>query len=101
MPIYQYECRSCNQDFEQRQSFSDTPLTDCPLCGTEGSVNRIISQVGVIFKGSGFYITDSKKNDRSNGSKSSAKSDSSNTSDAKASGSKPSDSKVAETTNST
>lgn len=101
MPIYQYECRSCNQDFEQRQSFSDSPLTDCPLCGTEGSVNRIISQVGVIFKGSGFYITDSKNNGRSNGSKSSAKPDSSNTSEAKASDSKSSDSKVAETTNST
>lgn len=98
MPIYQYECRSCNQDFEQRQSFSDTPLSDCPLCGTAGSVNRIISQVGVIFKGSGFYITDSKKNDKSNGSKSSAKSDSSNTSEAKASDSKSSDSKVTETT---
>lgn len=101
MPIYQYECRSCNQNFEQRQSFNDNPLTDCPLCGTEGSVNRIISQVGVIFKGSGFYITDSKNNGRSNGTKSSTKSDSSDsssTSEAKASDSKSSDSKVAETT---
>lgn len=98
MPIYQYECRSCNQDFEQRQSFSDSPLTDCPLCGTKGSVNRIISQVGVIFKGSGFYITDSKNGDKSNGSKSGSKSGSSDTSEAKTTDTKSSDSKVAETT---
>lgn len=62
MPRYQYECSACDESFEQRQSFSDDPLTDCPLCETEGSVQRIITSVGVVFKGTGFYINDSKKN---------------------------------------
>jgi putative FmdB family regulatory protein len=61
MPRYQYECEACGQSFEQRQNFSDDPLTDCPLCSTAGSVQRIITSVGVVFKGSGFYINDSKK----------------------------------------
>ncbi|MEM7028254.1 MAG: FmdB family zinc ribbon protein [Chloroflexota bacterium] len=61
MPRYQYECEACGESFEQRQSFTDDALTDCPLCSAEGSVQRIITQVGVVFKGSGFYINDSKK----------------------------------------
>ena len=61
MPRYQYECEACGESFEQRQSFTDDALTDCPLCNTEGSVQRLITQVGVVFKGSGFYINDSKK----------------------------------------
>ena len=59
MPTYQYQCRDCGHGFEQFQKFSDDPLTICPLC--EGSVKRLIQNVGVVFKGSGWYINDSRK----------------------------------------
>lgn len=59
MPTYQYQCRDCGHGFEQFQKFSDDPLTDCPEC--DGTVQRIIQNVGVVFKGSGWYITDSRK----------------------------------------
>ena len=60
MPTYEYECRSCHHTFEKFQSMSDDPVKVCPECG--GSVRRMIGGgTGVIFKGSGFYITDSKK----------------------------------------
>jgi putative FmdB family regulatory protein len=58
MPLYTYECESCTQRFDVRQSFSDAPLTTCPEC--EGPIHRVIQPVGVVFKGSGFYVTDSK-----------------------------------------
>ena len=61
MPTYEYECRSCQHRFEKVQSMSEDPVSVCPTCG--GSVRRVIGGgMGVIFKGSGFYITDSKKN---------------------------------------
>jgi len=69
MPRYQYECEACGQNFEQRQSFTDDPLADCPLCGVKDSVERIITSVGIVFKGSGFYINDSRKDKTANGSK--------------------------------
>jgi putative FmdB family regulatory protein len=59
MPIYEYECQSCGYRFERMQSYSDSPLTACPDC--QGRVRRVISGVGVVFRGSGFYITDSKR----------------------------------------
>jgi putative FmdB family regulatory protein len=59
MPIYLYECDSCGVRFERMQRMSAQPLTDCPEC--EGHVHRVIQPVGVIFKGSGFYITDNRK----------------------------------------
>ena len=52
MPIYEYVCDSCHYDFERLQSFNDPAVTDCPECGRH-SVRRLISSVGVIFKGSG------------------------------------------------
>ena len=65
MPTYQYHCSKCGQEFEKFQSISDKPLTACPkeLCGQKkwgkGKVKRLISAgAGLIFKGSGFYITD-------------------------------------------
>ncbi len=58
MPTYVYECNSCKHRFEQRQSFDDDPLTDCPRC--EGSVRRVFQPAPIIFKGSGFYVTDSR-----------------------------------------
>jgi len=59
MPIYLYECGSCGVRFERMQRMSAQPLTDCPEC--EGTIHRVIQPVGVIFKGSGFYITDNRK----------------------------------------
>lgn len=58
MPVYTYECETCGQRFDARQSFSDAPLTVCPNCG--GKIRRVIQPVGVVFKGSGFYVTDSR-----------------------------------------
>ena len=58
MPTYSYRCSACEHGFEAFQKFSDAPLTDCPECG--GSISRVIHPVGVVFKGSGWYITDSR-----------------------------------------
>lgn len=58
MPRYEYECESCGIHFERFQSFNDEPLAKCPECG--GRVHRVISPVGIIFKGSGFYVTDNR-----------------------------------------
>ena len=59
MPIYLYECDSCGLRFEKMQRMAEEPLTDCPEC--EGQVRRIIQPVGIIFKGSGFYVTDNRQ----------------------------------------
>ena len=58
MPTYVYECEDCGVRFERLQSYTDAPLKDCPECS--GHVHRVIQPVGVIFKGSGFYVTDNK-----------------------------------------
>ena len=60
MPIYEYECRTCRQRFDKLQSINDEPIRVCPNCG--GETRRVLQPVGVIFKGSGWYITDSRKN---------------------------------------
>jgi putative FmdB family regulatory protein len=59
MPLYEYECKSCGIRFERMQHFSDEPLRRCPECS--GPVHRVIQPVGIIFKGSGFYITDNRQ----------------------------------------
>jgi putative FmdB family regulatory protein len=60
MPTYEYECKSCGHTFEAFQAMSDEPLKNCPQCGKE--VRRLIfGGTGVIFKGSGFYVTDKGK----------------------------------------
>jgi putative FmdB family regulatory protein len=59
MPIYEYECQSCGRRFEVFQHFSDDPVETCPEC--EGPVRRLIQPVGIIFKGSGFYVTDNRQ----------------------------------------
>jgi putative FmdB family regulatory protein len=56
MPIYEYICPSCNHEFELRQSFNDKCEVTCPRC--QNSSKRIFSPVPIIFKGSGFYVTD-------------------------------------------
>lgn len=58
MPTYEYLCQDCDQPLEVFQSFSDDALTDCPACG--GSLKKVFGSVGVVFKGSGFYRTDSR-----------------------------------------
>lgn len=66
MPIYAYKCTECSHEFELRQRMSDDPVTDCPAC--EGTVRRVVNNVGIVFKGSGFYVTDNRNGKSSNGS---------------------------------
>jgi putative FmdB family regulatory protein len=58
VPTYQYACTACEHRFEAVQSFSDPSLTDCPVCS--GRLRKVFSSVGIVFKGSGFYRTDSR-----------------------------------------
>jgi putative FmdB family regulatory protein len=57
MPTYEYRCRSCGEEFEKFQRMSDEPVAECPACGTAAE-RRLSGGAGLIFKGSGFYITD-------------------------------------------
>lgn len=59
MPIYEYECSDCNYQFERKQRFDEEPVAICPEC--RGKCRRVINSVPIIFKGSGFYITDNRK----------------------------------------
>ena len=59
MPTYQYRCADCAHDLEVVQKFTDAALTECPSCS--GSLRKVYNAVGVVFKGSGFYRTDSRK----------------------------------------
>ena len=71
MPTYQYACRECGHAFEQFQSFSDDALSECPECA--GRLRKVFNAVGVVFKGSGFYRTDSRKPEKTeSGSKTDA-----------------------------
>ena len=58
MPTYEYACRSCGQHLEVVQSFKDDALTECPHCG--GALRKVFGSIGITFKGSGFYKTDSR-----------------------------------------
>lgn len=60
MPTYSYQCDECGVCFERFQHFSEEPIRVCPECG--GSVRRVIHPVGIVFKGSGFYVTDHRAN---------------------------------------
>ncbi len=59
MPVYEYECENCGRRFERLQSINDEPVRQCPECS--GSVHKVFHPAGIIFKGSGWYITDSRK----------------------------------------
>ena len=72
MPTYQYACTECDHAFEQFQSFSDDSLTECPEC--QGRLRKLFNAVGVVFKGSGFYRTDSRRDSKSTESPSGASS---------------------------
>ncbi|HEY8543647.1 MAG TPA: FmdB family zinc ribbon protein [Acidimicrobiales bacterium] len=88
MPTYEYRCKACGEQLEVVQSFSDDPLTECPSCG--GALRKVFGSIGISFKGSGFYKTDSRasssagsaasSNGSSNGSDSSSSSSSSESS---------------------
>ena len=71
MPTYQYACTECDHAFEQVQSFSDDALTECPEC--RGRLRKLFNAVGVVFKGSGFYRTDSRSGSSSSDTASSTK----------------------------
>lgn len=58
MPTYQYACTTCGHQLEAVQSFTDAPLTECPACA--GRLRKLFNSVGIVFKGSGFYRTDSR-----------------------------------------
>ncbi|MEU6646744.1 FmdB family zinc ribbon protein [Saccharomonospora sp. NPDC046836] len=92
MPTYQYACKDCGHQFEAVQSFSDASLSECPECN--GTLRKLFGSVGVIFKGSGFYRTDSR-------SSSSSSSGSSSNGSAKSSDSSKSDSSSSTSTSST
>jgi len=59
MPVYEYKCKECKNKFEAKQSMTDLEIEVCPECG--GKVSKIISSMGIAFKGSGFYVNDTKK----------------------------------------
>jgi putative FmdB family regulatory protein len=68
MPTYEYECTECGHTFEEFQSMTADPLVQCPECDEAGLRRLIGGGIGVIFKGSGFYVTDSKSSGSRNGS---------------------------------
>lgn len=86
MPTYQYACTDCGEQLEVVQKFTDDALTVCPAC--DGRLRKVFSAVGVVFKGSGFYRTDSRAaaNGSSNGASSKASSNGSADSSASSSG---------------
>ena len=103
MPTYQYACTACGEQLEAVQSFSDPSLTECPACG--GTLRKVFSAVGVVFKGSGFYKTDSRSSstatDKPAAAKSDQKSDQKSDGAAKGDSSSSSSSTKSESTSST
>ena len=90
MPTYDYQCTSCGKTFEVQQRMSDAPLTDCE-CGEKGTLKKLLSAgKGLIFKGSGFYITDYKNGssaDKSTSTEKAPKTESAPSTESKATGS--------------
>ncbi|MBS9373546.1 hypothetical protein GON09_002534 [Rhodococcus sp. B50] len=94
VPTYSYACTTCDNKFDIVQSFSDDSLTECPQC--EGKLRKLFNSVGIVFKGSGFYRTDSRSGSTasesastSSSSSSSSDSSSSSTSSSTSSSSAP------------
>ena len=96
MPTYEYTCGSCDAHHEIVQKMSDPTLTDCPNCG-QPSLRKLFNGVGVVFKGSGFYRTDSRSSDKGSSGKGSSDKGSSDT---KASGSEKSTTKSSDSSSS-
>src|SRR5204863_7262537 len=96
MPTYEYRCKDCGRHVEVVQSFRDDPLTECPHCG--GQLKKVFGNVGIAFKGSGFYKTDSRSSSSRSGSKDKEKeSTSTSNSDSKSSDTKSSDATSSDT----
>ena len=91
MPVYSYACKSCGHAFDIHQDFSDDSLTVCPEC--QGRLKKVFGTVGISFKGSGFYATDSRSSTVPSSS-SSSNSDSSSSSSKESSSSSDSSSKT-------
>jgi putative FmdB family regulatory protein len=89
MPTYEYRCKHCGEHLEVAQSFKDEPLTECPACG--GPLRKVFGSIGIAFKGSGFYKTDSRP---------AAKRESGSSSEKKSTADTPSSTKPAEKTSS-
>ena len=90
MPTYSYRCKNCDYAFDIHQEFSDSSLTQCPSCGEE-RLRKVFGSVGVTFKGSGFYATDSRSTS-SAGSAAASTASSGSSSDSSSSSSTSSDS---------
>jgi putative FmdB family regulatory protein len=101
MPTYEYRCKDCSHEFEIVQSFSDDALTECPQC--KGRLRKVFGNVGISFKGSGFYKTDhgSRAKSSSNGESKSESSSGSTSDSSSASASKADSSSKSESTSST
>jgi putative FmdB family regulatory protein len=65
MPTYSYKCTNCGHRFDKEQRITESPLKECPVC--EGLVRRVITPVGVVFKGTGFYVTDNRNGSHGKG----------------------------------
>ena len=87
VPKYQYQCKDCGEALEVQQSFTDDALTVCPNCG--GDLRKVFNAVGVVFKGSGFYKTDSRSGASSSSTSTSSGSTSSSSTSSSSSESKP------------
>lgn len=87
MPTYSYRCTECETAFDIQQAFTDDSLTECPKCG--GRLRKLFSAVGVTFKGSGFYRTDSRSTSSSSDRPSSASAGSSSSSSSSSTSSAP------------
>jgi len=79
MPTYEYRCKECGEDLEVVQAFTDDALTECPNCG--GPLRKVFGNIGITFKGSGFYKTDNRSKKTASATKSSESSESSGSSD--------------------
>ena len=94
MPTYSYACTECDNKFDIVQSFSDDSLTECPQCA--GRLRKLFNSVGIVFKGSGFYRTDSRSGSSSADTASSSSSDSSSSGSSSSSSSDSSSSGTSE-----
>ena len=96
MPTYSYACTECDNKFDVVQAFSDDALSECPKC--DGRLRKLFGKVGVVFKGSGFYRTDSRESAKSSSNGSSKNSESSSGTSEKKSDSSKSDSSSSSST---
>lgn len=94
MPTYEYACRDCGEHLEVVQSFKDAALETCGLCG--GRLRKVFSAAGIIFKGSGYYVNDSRKSDAAKAKSADSKSPESKPAESQPADSKPADSKPKE-----